>query len=637
MTRSSAGGAKPPGEGARLYAPEFRRSAEIGSFNPADNSVEVLWTTGAAVRRQNWVTGRYYNEILEVTPEAVDLARLNAGAPLLAGHDTDLRAVIGSVVPGSAVIRNGKGYARVGLSAAAGDADLVAKIRTGIIRNVSVGYRLIKVVVTEQADDDDEWRVVSWEPFEISAVAVGADPGAHFRSTSAHFEPCQFVGLDLGTASQERTRASTIAELAESAGEPAFGLRHVAAGTSIQDFRHKLLELLVEREAPHTDGVLVTNFNGNRQRDQQRASAIQAAILHRINPTNALPDGAREFRGMGLIDMARDVLEAGGISTRGMNRQEIAAEALMQRSSGMHTTSDFSVILGSVVSTSLRAGYESAPQTFRPLVRETTVSDFKEVTRAQLGEAPRLEKVNEHGEYKRGTIGEGSEKYRAYKFGKIIGITREVIVNDDLNAFGRIPQMFGVAAAQLESDLVWAEILGNPVMGDGTALFHANHNNLASAAALAVAPIGAMRAAMAKQTGLDKKTVLNISPAFVIVPVELETKAEQLLRSVYQPTNANDATPASMRRLGLISEPRLDNGVVHPVTGVAIAGSNTAWYLAASPGQIDTVELAYLEGNRGVYTESKMAFNTDGIEIKARMEVGAKVIDWRAFQKNAGA
>ncbi len=83
--------------------------------------------------------------------------------------------------------------------------------------------------------------------------------------------------------------------------------------------------------------------------------------------------------------------------------------------------------------------------------------------------------------------------------------------------------MYGNSIAQLESDVVWGIITANPAMADGTALFHANHKNLAgTGAALAVDAVGAARAAMALQTGLDKKTVLNIRPAFLIVPAALE-------------------------------------------------------------------------------------------------------------------
>jgi phage major head subunit gpT-like protein len=62
------------------------------------------------------------------------------------------------------------------------------------------------------------------------------------------------------------------------------------------------------------------------------------------------------------------------------------------------------------------------------------------------------------------------------------------------------------------------------------ALFHANHKNLTGTrTALDVANLGKARTAMAKQTGLDGKTVLNIRPAFLVVPSSLELTAEQMI------------------------------------------------------------------------------------------------------------
>jgi hypothetical protein len=360
------------------------------------------------------------------------------------------------------------------------------------------------------------------------------------------------------------------------------------------------------------------------------------ALLARANHAPEVSEGAREYRGFTLLDMAREALEVRGEKTRGLSREEVAARALAQRSGGYGSTSDFPVILGNVVNTTLRAGYAAVPQTFRPIVREVTVSDFKAVNRAQLGEGPAFDKVNEHGEFKRGSLVEGKESYQIATFGKIVAITRQVIINDDMSAFDRIPQLLGGAAAQLESDLVWHQILSNPTMGDGTALFHANHKNLPTAAAFSVTALGVARAQMAKQVGMDGKTVIGVRPAFVIVPVALETKAEQELHSTFYPDASDKVATASMRQLQIIAEPRLDSGIANAAVGTA-AGSATAWYLSASPAAIDTVELAYMEGARGLFTESRYGFEVDGLEVKARLDVGAKVIDHRGFLKNAGA
>ncbi|MGO6814928.1 hypothetical protein ACCS67_08585 [Rhizobium brockwellii] len=432
-------------------------------------------------------------------------------------------------------------------------------------------------------------------------------------------------------------RIITIRSISASAGLADFGEEHVRRETPVEEFRSILLGHLAARDE-QTQINSNTRVDVGRGNERQRAAAIHNALMHRASPADVeLTAEGRNFRGMTLLDMARDVLEANGISTRGMSRQELAAQALVQRSGGgLHSTSDFPGILSNVAHTTLRAAYTAAPQTFRPLIRETSVPDFKPVTRAQLGEAPALNKVNEHGEFKRGTLTEGKESYRIASYGKIVGITRQVIINDDLDAFSRLPAAFGIQAAQLESDLVWAQILTNPTMGDGVALFHANHGNIMAASAIGLTSMSNGRTLFSQQTGLDGRTIIGLSPAYLIVPVALQTSAEQFISQIF-PAKTSDAVPDNLKRVQIIAEGRLDAGINRPEDDIVAAGSAAAWYLAGSTAQTDIVELAYLEGNRGVYTEQRVGFDIDGVEIKVRLDVGAKVMDWRNIAKNPGA
>lgn len=157
------------------------------SFEEASNTIEVRWTTGAIVRRQSWMDGPYDEELV-VEPSAVRLGRLNSGAPFLDTHSSySLSDILGSVVPGSARLENGAGIARIQLSTAPGAADAVHKIKEGVIRNVSVGY--IRHVIEKTESDTGAvplWRVIDWEPYEISPVPVPADPGAQIRSASTN-------------------------------------------------------------------------------------------------------------------------------------------------------------------------------------------------------------------------------------------------------------------------------------------------------------------------------------------------------------------------------------------------------------------------------------------------------------------
>lgn len=374
--------------------------------------------------------------------------------------------------------------------------------------------------------------------------------------------------------------------------------------------------------------------HGERTNLVMKAIGAESALLHRHDPASfPLTEAGRGYAGFSILEMAKDVLEAGGISVRGLSAQEVAGLALQTRAGGgMMSTSDFPNILANVANKSLRKSYESAPATWKPITRVVTVPDFKPVSRVMLGEAPTLEKVNEHGEFKRGTMGESREAFSLSTYGKILAISRQSIVDDDLSAFTRIPAAFGIQAANLISDLVWSIVLANAAMGDGAALFSTTHKNLiATGAAIDTAGVAASRKAMNVQTGLDNSTLLNITPSFLIVPSALQTVAEQFVGQIF-PTKNTDTVPESLRRLQVIAEPRLDNGVTFG--GVTYSGSASNWYLAANPNQIDIIEIGQLEGADGPYLETRDGFDVDGLSIKCRIDVGAAAIDFRGLLKN---
>ena len=704
---------KPKQREASAAMPAFSRRAEFraNSFREDDNTIEIVWSTGAAVRRYDWRSESYYEEVLDMASGSVRLERLNGGAPFLDSHNSwTTRSVIGSIVRGTARIENGLGVARVHLSSAESAADTVQKIRDGDVSNVSVGYIIHRLQKTSPTVEGGlaEWRAIDWEPYEVSAVPIPADAGAHIRSAPKEGEqtfPCIIIdnrqsavaeketpmneeeiaaqeaaaraaaapapaaapvaapapvaevraapALDQAAVDRaaseaadkavraDRARGAEIVAMAVRFGHREFGEQHRDLGTSVDEFRKLLMDHMAAKqqaEQPNIRSVPIgATLHVGEVAPEKRAAAIENAILHRIDPARYdLTDDGRDFRGLDMLGIARDCLEVQGVSTRGLMSDEIAQRALLARGGGgLHSTSDFAAILSNVTNKSLRAAYEEAPQTWRPLVRITSVADFKAKTVVQLGEAPALELVNESGEFKRGTIGEASESYKIATYGKVIGFTRQSLINDDLSAFDRIPVAFGRSAAQLEGDLVWSQILGNPTMGDGTALFHADHKNLLSAADIGVTGISAARLAMAKQVGLDGKTVLNLNTSFLIVPQALLTSAEQFLSPI-SPAQISHTVPESLRRLGIITDARLDNGINNAGIKVNVNGSAKAWYTAASPSQIDVVEVAYLNGNQGVYTETRTGYDIDGIETKVRLDIGAKTIDWRGLQKNPG-
>ncbi|XSG85683.1 MAG: ClpP-like prohead protease/major capsid protein fusion protein [Methylohalobius sp. ZOD2] len=328
---------------------------------------------------------------------------------------------------------------------------------------------------------------------------------------------------------------------------------------------------------------------------------------------------AGDLRGKSIVDIAERILSMTGKTVHGTGPSAIIKAAM--------TTSDFPNLLGSITGRALRMGYDMAPATHAIWTADREVADFRTQTLLQLSEAPGLEKVNEGAEYTFGAFSESAETFAVETYGKIVSLTRQALINDDLNAFTRIPAAFGASARRKEADLVYAKLTGSDTMSDGLTLFHTDHGNLASSgAALSVASLGAARAAMRTQKGIAGLDFIDPAPRFLIVPVALETTAEELLSSLVDPSKSNDTgNPQWIRGLTLVADPRLD------------ADSTTAWYLAASPTTLDTIVRAYLAGEARPHVEENDEFVRDAISFKNRLDFGVGVVDWRGLYKNPGA
>jgi hypothetical protein len=211
------------------------------------------------------------------------------------------------------------------------------------------------------------------------------------------------------------------------------------------------------------------------------------------------------------------------------------------------------------------------------------------------------------------------------------------MINDDLNSFNRVVSGFGMSAARLENKLVYLQLANNANLSDGVALFHTTHANITgTGTAIAIASLGICRKQMRVQTGLQGET-LNVIPRYLIVPATQEALAYQYTSAQFVPavsTNVNEFREGGRTALTPVVEAMLDG-----LTDLAGAdkSSTTKWYLAADPGQIDTVEYCYLDGFEGVYLENQIDFDTDAIKFKGRLDFATKVLDYRGLTLNNGA
>ncbi|MCX5571475.1 hypothetical protein [Kaistia nematophila] len=176
-----------------------RQTISRDSIDTEARTVTLVFTTGATVRRrryEGWDTVVPFDETLVVSKAAIDLSRMNAGAPVLDSHSTYTTFSQVGVVE-RAWIEGKEGKATVRFPSAGLDerADrMFGLVSDGIIKNVSVGYSIdkIRVIAPEKKGQVEQHIVERWTPSEISFVTVPADVGAQVRAAAPIF-PVEFA------------------------------------------------------------------------------------------------------------------------------------------------------------------------------------------------------------------------------------------------------------------------------------------------------------------------------------------------------------------------------------------------------------------------------------------------------------
>ncbi len=360
--------------------------------------------------------------------------------------------------------------------------------------------------------------------------------------------------------------------------------------------------------------------NGNIVGDSVRASVLARAGLAERQNDNV-------YNHMSLRELARASLVDRGIGVASYNPMEMVGLAFT------HSTSDFGSILLDVANKAMLSGWEESEETFQKWTKKGELGDFKTAHRVGLGEFGSLREVRQGAEYKYVTLSDRGEQIALATYGELFSITRQVIINDDLMMLVDIPRKMGMAAKATIGDLVYALLVANPALKyDNKPLFHNDHKNLLSGAASAMS-IDAldkartmMRTQKTQVDGNAKGRTLNIRPAFALVPIAVESKTNQLVRSASVPgADSNSGIDNPIRNfVEVIGEPRLDDA------------SPTAWYLAAASG-MDTIEVAYLNGIDTPYMEQQQGFTSDGVATKVRIDAGVAPLDFRGLVKSAGA
>jgi len=620
----------------------------ITSYDPATRTFVAVAATETPVRRYDYDTDQMIEEILVITPEAVDLSQYATGrAPLLNAHKRNSMGDQIGVIR-SARIEDRQLVVVVEVSPSDDLKPIRDALEAGTARNVSVGFdSLAREVVAPRGGGLASVRVTRWCPRELSLVPLGADPNAFIRSEGGVTMPQinDFESHDDNEPQDEprvprrtvdpqtraeRARVSSIANIAERAGMPMdVQRRAIDDGTTVETFREAAFDFLEQRQRR----VLTDPASRGSSREAYGSfddpfflsRSVENALYARMSGT--APEGAaREFMGQRILDMGAELLRMQGERVDA-SRPEYLASRLMARepnrrswfgraSGGMHTTSDFPVLLQNAMGRRLLDLYKAAESGASMIAAPGRAADFRPINESRLSSFPALEKVNEHGEIKFGSLQESGETLQIQSFARGISVTFQVLVNDDLDAISRSIRDIAFAANELKASLILTALAAKMV--DNKTFFHADHANLGTGAVISTESVGAGRLAMRSQTAMDGKTPLGIGPKFLLVPSALETDAEKFLTAL-NPTTMSDANPFQ-GKLHLAVEPRLS--------------SASNWFLFADPGIYPALKFLSLDGHEGPRLEMEERFTQLGTDYRVTMHCGAGPVDHRAAYKN---
>ena len=662
------------------------RIEKVGEVRDSASALDQPLRFKASLSSEEPVKRFYGDEILVHDEGAINLERANGnGLMMLYNHDVDKPLGRAKNVR---LTQRRRLEADLEFSRSLpGAEDIERAVRDGTLDDVSIRYS-IDEYREEDTRDGSRVEVTRWTPVEVSVVTVPADysgsgigrslhtegqtmsdsnaPGStgntggdNGRVNVADFEAARAAAIGEGQAlgaQRERERLVGIDDIFAACrfNGPAYSALKaecISRGSSVDQTRAAVFDLMnaepgeqiASQGAPdseaRTPAPSITAGQDESEKLMQgaeRALEFKTGIIQGRDVVHEMK--SNEFAYMTMPEMAREFLRRSGIDTRGMTRYDVVGYALRpdlapgaRRDLMGHAPADFANLLSSTASKSLLIGFNETDETWNRWTRTSTLPDFKRGERTNLSNFGDLDEIPAGGEYKAGTMSDLVEYITAKKYGKKFGIYRETLINDDLDGLSRAPRAMGRAASRKIGDLVYAILTGNPTLNqDSTQLFAAGHSNIGTAGAPSTTTLDEARKLMALQSDPSSSSAgLNIRPAYLIVPVALETTANILRTAEKDPaeggTTSFNAPNPFVGTFEVVADPRLD------------ADSAVKWYMAASPTINDTVEVGFVNGQQEPSLESREGWDVDGIEYKTRIECGVSPLDFRGMIYNAGA
>lgn len=375
-----------------------------------------------------------------------------------------------------------------------------------------------------------------------------------------------------------------------------------------------------------------------RDEHENTREAIECALLTRAGVPGERSDReltiGREFGNYSLLRLAEHALERNGVSARGMDPMELVGRALTLG------TGDFSNALANTANKALLAYYQAAATTWRSYCDVANLNDFKSSSLVAFSHAGYIPEVPELSPIPQSSHSDKAETIQAKSYSMIFGISRQAIVNDDMNVFSRTPAAHAAAWARTLNRLAVNVLLQNAALSDSVALYHASHSNLdASTAAItskatAQAVIRSLKKLLQRQKDLDGSSVLSLMPSVILATPKNE---DWLSNAIFETGRADENSAEDIRRLNLslVCEPELENSVTWK--GTTYTGDQDLTFAFANPMVAPSLVMGFVGGNDAPRLETKAGWSVDGTEFKVTGDAVAGVADFRGTAKHDGS
>jgi phage major head subunit gpT-like protein len=336
----------------------------------------------------------------------------------------------------------------------------------------------------------------------------------------------------------------------------------------------------------------------------------------------------KQYRGIGIQQLLLACASQNGYS----GRPWIKADNLREVIQAAFSTHTITTMLTTTGNKLLLDGFNLLPQSWRQVASVKSVSDFKAVTMFRMNADLTYEEVGPGGEIEHGTVSQESYNIQAKTYAKMLALTRQDLINDDLGAFNDLRNRLGMGAAVKLNDIFWTAWLAAV---DGGTFWTAARGNRQAGATTALGEVGLNKAVklFRDAKGPDGNR-LGLEPALLMSGSDLEATNRKLFTSM----EVRDSTDSGTTLVNNIHFNRFKPVIIPELSDTSLTGGSiTQWFLLANPAVLASAAMCFLDGQQSPTIESTAAdFNTLGIQSRGYHDFGVAMTEFRASVLSVG-